>query len=281
MPKTVNDLQGGFDLTYGARRHGKQSSVTSHIHNYFEIYYLIKGKARYFVNNEFIDLEHGDIIIVKQGLLHKTIYDLKNPCERLLICFDLSFVGEKIYEIACGIQSIKISTISPVMHQRAENLILGMKQEFESDEKNKNDMLRLMLSELIVLFSRNKNKITDKQLSDNEIMIQDAAKYLSDRYSDNLNLDDISKKYAVSACHFSRLFKKYTGFGVTDYITEVRISKAEELLKNTELKITEIASECGYNDSNYFASVFKRKKGMTPHMFSGIYKKRKGSEHYV
>lgn len=281
MPKTVNDLQSGFDLTYGVRRHGKQSSVTNHIHNYFEIYYLIKGKARYFVNNEFIDMEQGDIIIVKQGLIHKTIYDLKNPCERLLICFDMGFVGKNMYETAKEVKSIKIPSLSPVMHERAENLILGMKQEFESNEKHKHDMLRFMLSELIVLFSRNKNNFTDKQLSDNEIMIQDAAKYISDKYGDNLSLEDISRKFAVSSCHFSRLFKKYTGFGVNDYITEVRISKAEELLKNTDYKITEIASRCGYNDSNYFASVFKRKKGMTPHMFSEIYKKRKRSELYV
>lgn len=281
MTKTVNDLQTGFDLTYETRKHGKNSSVSSHIHNYHEIYYLIKGNARYFINNEFIDLEQGDIILVKKGLIHKTLYDLKNPCERLLICFDDKFIDKNEKLSADLVQNIKISLFSPTIHHKSENLILEMKQEFESDELMKTDMCKHMLTELLILFLRNTGTANRKKLSGNEKTIQNASKFISDNCHENLSLGNISKRYAMSECYFSRLFKKYTGFGVTEYINEIRISHAEELLKNTNLKITDISSMCGFNDSNYFSSVFKKKKGVSPHIFSNIYKNRKRNDKNV
>ena len=56
--------------------------------------------------------------------------------------------------------------------------------------------------------------------------------------------------------------------GINEYITNVRIHNAAQLLCEGKYTITEVAEKCGYNDSNYFASVFKKIKGTTPLKFS-------------
>ena len=76
----------------------------------------------------------------------------------------------------------------------------------------------------------------------------------------------------MSPSHFSKQFKSITGVGLSEYINVSRISKAEKLLRKTNKPITEIATECGFNDSNYFAAVFKKIKGTTPKKYSMLNK---------
>lgn len=75
----------------------------------------------------------------------------------------------------------------------------------------------------------------------------------------------ISDDLHVSQCHLSSLFKKITDENLNEYITDVRLKHAKELLRNTTLKIYEIADKVGYSvDSQYFSTSFKSKTGMSP-----------------
>ena len=76
----------------------------------------------------------------------------------------------------------------------------------------------------------------------------------------------------MSPGHFSKKFKSVTGFGLSKYITQVRILNAEKLLLHTGLSVTEIAGCCGYSDSNYFAAVFKAVKGVPPYRYAKMHR---------
>jgi len=77
----------------------------------------------------------------------------------------------------------------------------------------------------------------------------------------------LSKIFAMSESHLSRKFKYITGIGINEFITHVRMTNAEKLLRDKTLSITEVAQQCGYNDSNYFSTVFKKFKGISPLKF--------------
>ena len=72
----------------------------------------------------------------------------------------------------------------------------------------------------------------------------------------------------IGPSYFSKQFKAITGVGLIEYLNLTRITAAEKLLTETNRPITEVAMECGFNDSNYFAAVFKKIKGITPKKFS-------------
>ena len=81
-------------------------------------------------------------------------------------------------------------------------------------------------------------------------------------------LASLSQRFGVSPSYLSRSFKKLTGVGLNEYINISRITAAEKLLQSGNLSITEVAFSCGFNDSNYFAAVFKRVRGVTPKKYA-------------
>ena len=68
----------------------------------------------------------------------------------------------------------------------------------------------------------------------------------------------------ISEYYFCHLFKEHMGMTFLAYLNDVRIHKAAQLLKNTNLSITRIAAETGYNDVNYFCRIFRKKMNRSP-----------------
>ena len=82
---------------------------------------------------------------------------------------------------------------------------------------------------------------------------------------DPISLGDVASYCFVSREHLSRIFKKETGFGFNEYVTLLRLRKAEEMIMCEPNKtISEIAYECGFNDGNYFSYKFKKMYGISP-----------------
>jgi AraC-like DNA-binding protein len=93
-------------------------------------------------------------------------------------------------------------------------------------------------------------------------------KYINESFSSPITLDSLSCKYSLSRSFFSRKFREVTGFGLSEYITVVRIKNAARLLAEKKMNVTEAAFAVGYNDSSYFTSSFKKIMGVTPLKYS-------------
>lgn len=83
-------------------------------------------------------------------------------------------------------------------------------------------------------------------------------------YSQNLKLSTFASEYYMNQSYLSVLFQQETGKSFSQYLTEVRLQKAKELLETTMLPTRKIAELAGYNDRNYFAAVFSKHEGQTP-----------------
>ncbi|MBT2755841.1 response regulator [Mesobacillus foraminis] len=108
--------------------------------------------------------------------------------------------------------------------------------------------------------------ITQKQYpvqSDNAIM-KKALNYIHEHYTEELTLQLVSGHVHISRNYFSILFKRTVGKNFIDYVIDLRIHKAKELLKTTSLKIYEVAEQSGFNDVKYFSKLFKRMMGSSP-----------------
>ena len=96
-------------------------------------------------------------------------------------------------------------------------------------------------------------------------VVHEAKFYLSQHFSDpNLMLQDVAKAVNMSNSRFSTVFAQQSGRTFTEYLTGLRLNRAKELLRNTEMKSAEIAFDVGYNDAHYFSYLFRKNVGMTP-----------------
>ena len=77
-------------------------------------------------------------------------------------------------------------------------------------------------------------------------------------------MEDVAHRFNLSPSHFSTVFRQHAGKTFRVYLSNLRIDKAKELLKTTNMKSAEVAYRCGYSDPHYFSSVFKKKTGQTP-----------------
>jgi len=98
-------------------------------------------------------------------------------------------------------------------------------------------------------------------------IIQRAIAYMERSYMSGCSLQDVAAHVYLNPKYFSVLFKKETGENFVQYLTRIRLQKAQMLLNNTELPVTEIAIRAGYDDPNYFSTVFRKDFGMSPNEY--------------
>lgn len=97
-----------------------------------------------------------------------------------------------------------------------------------------------------------------------------AVRYIEKHYNEDISVNQLAEQYGMSSNYFSTLFKKELNQSTVNYITNLRISKAKEYLINTDKSVVEIANIVGYEDSNYFFRVFKKKEGVSPQKYREI-----------
>lgn len=96
--------------------------------------------------------------------------------------------------------------------------------------------------------------------------------YIETNYASPLALEDLAEVIGVTPSHLCVLFKKVTNIRIFQYINSFRIKKSKELLiQNPQMQIKEIAFATGFEDVNYFCSVFKKQEKLTPSQFRKIY----------
>lgn len=100
--------------------------------------------------------------------------------------------------------------------------------------------------------------------SGGEKAIDVAVQYIHTHYSDEISLEKVASIVYLNPVYFSQLFKQRTGSGFKEYVTQLRLAQAMELLRSSELKIGDIAERVGYPDVRHFSQIFRKKTGFTP-----------------
>lgn len=95
-------------------------------------------------------------------------------------------------------------------------------------------------------------------------VLLDVEREVKEHFAENLTLKDLSKKYYVNSSYLGQIFRKKYGQSFKDYLSNYRINEAAQLLLKTDKKISLIAEEVGYHDTDYFISRFIEQKGCTP-----------------
>ena len=247
------------------RAPSKMASV--HVHSHHELYYLAKGKSKYLIDDEIYPVEPGNVVFIPSGHYHMTDNEALMSVERYLISFDDSLFDSDTKILLDELMEKRLISIPINRIEGLENLFGALERSASQSEVMLEAVRKIHVLSIISYICRHKREFTPA-VSEADRIVHKISEYISINYSEDLSLSMLSHRFGVSESHLSRKFKDVTGIGLGEYITFIRIMNAERLLSVGKASITSVAAECGFADPNYFSTVFKKLKGVTPLKFS-------------
>ncbi len=255
-------------------KNGKYNHFDCHWHEKIEFLYFTKGEALIKCNSLEILAKKGDLIVVNSNELHQG-YCVSESVEYHCIIFDTSLLQSR-YVDTCETKYINpISQNHILFKNKIENdkkvskHINEFVKEFEAKEIGYEMVIKATLYQLLVLLLRNHVQLvlTPKEYDArirNLKRFNGVLEYIENNYSDRITIDQLCSMANISRFYFCRVFKSITEKSLGEYLNQLRINKAEALLKNGDVNITEAAMSCGFDDINYFSRMFKKYKNESP-----------------
>jgi AraC-like DNA-binding protein len=130
--------------------------------------------------------------------------------------------------------------------------------------QNMDDLNRGFLQSLIMPIVQ---FVQNKTIVEHEQMIDKVTAFMHDNYHQDISQDQCARNFGVSRTHLSKLFKKFKHIGFSDYLTQIRVEKAKDLLRETDFPVSDISEKVGYLHPQNFIRVFKKMEGITPGQF--------------
>lgn len=232
----------------------------------------ISGDRKWF-SYETIQIAHaGNISIRKPNVFHRNLPLSGEPYDRYLIKFRFEaiqpvtkLIGEANFDKIC----MHYLSFNPENLSEIQRQFEDMLQEYQKKSEYSQFILQRMLQRLILTIYQQYLPFEDTILKyrNYDARIHNAMIYLEENLEYAPSMEETARYVALSASHFSRLFKEVVGCSFTDYVTSIRLQHAQILLAKPELSIGEIASKVGFSNGNYLCNVFKRSLGCSPSEF--------------
>ena len=178
----------------------------------------------------------------------------------------------ELKEMICGCFNIKINTASSSVGEGALAIHEKMREVLKRTETVNSDFYQEDISyDSIKELNKNNEELIKSYNADKpseaesmKIVIRKALEYMRNNYRETITLNDVAEHTYISACYLSRLFTKELGKSFVEYLSEIRIEKAKEFLKQDNYKTYEVAEMVGIKDAHYFSKLFKKCTGITP-----------------
>lgn len=259
------------------------TSVPLHYHGEFEINFVISGCAEFICgDNRFISGE-GDIIIVPPNMLH-AIY----PHENFKQLYDTIVFSPEMLGISsndrCAAECVKplanstseINTRITKEHIYYSELKTAAENIFSCAIGNTPKLDMLMKSELLRIFwllgeSGDIYRTAENTTARSEA-IRPAIEYMNENFSENITVEKLAEMTCLSKSYFMRRFKEAAGVGAIEYLSQLKIKKACELLSKTDKTVAETVFECGFRNLSNFNRQFRKIVGCTPKEYRKINK---------
>ncbi len=230
----------------------------------FLFFYVQSGSGTLIYEGNTYALSAGDCVFLDchKAYSHQTSDDLW--------CLQWAhFDGPNLKAIhAKFIEENDVPVFRPFYTNVYEN-ILNELQELTALENNVRDLFisEKLMGLLAQVMNDCQHRDANKIIPLKSLVLIDIKKYLDEHFCEKITLDELSKLFYIDKYYLTRRFKQYYGTTVNTYLQQLKITHAKHLLRFSELSVEQIASECGVDDPNYFARLFKKIEGISPGEF--------------
>ena len=240
----------------------------AHSHdNLSEIIYVKEGEGDFIVDNVLYRAKKGDILVYNKSVVHDEKSDPEKPL-RTYFC-GISNLFLKDCEEGCLIPAgVKPIINADKYSYKVESYISSIFEECYSQIMGYETICQNLIISLIILIKRIMNTdIGLREEPDMTILGTKIKEYIDKNYTKDISINDIANSLYISRHYLSHVFKDDTGTSPVNYIIDRRIGQARKLLLTTNKTIQQISYDVGYENTNYFSMLFKRKTGITPGEF--------------
>ncbi len=244
-----------------------------HAHDYYQMWYLLRGKCRHRIDNHDFSLNRGDMIFIPPFSYH-SMYEGSEDLVVIGVDFTEAFFSDT--EADRTIMQYCVTPIRLKQSQKMsvllagddiEDLILETFEEYTEQKAFYNIIIKSNLTKLVVLIERMVNENSKLNDSKADQMITDVLRYIHANFNEKISIKDLCNTINMSETYLTTGFKNTTGKTVIEYINDLKIDKAKQLLVETDMRVTDISYELGFSDGAYFNRVFKKKVNMTPNAY--------------
>lgn len=252
-------------------------TVKRHYHNFHELVFIARGRGQHIIDGQTFEVQKGILFLILPGQHHffKNRVDMKH----INIAFDLEELPLPHELIQAHPGFHPLFKMDPLLRQHGNQIshisfsssqvtkLLHLFEEMFRAQPNHSPKDKLLL---ITLFQNLLITLLDYYATPSSeegkklIKLSNVMLYIEKNFKEPLTLDQLASIAEMKKSTFHRQFQAVTKTSPIHYLNELRIDYATEMLKMSEMKITDIAYNAGFNDSNYFSRLFKKMKGISP-----------------
>lgn len=250
-------------------------SITEPLHkagpsvkSFYLVHFILEGEGDFYVRNVHYHLKKGQGFLIEPDNQATYISDRNHPWTYVWV----GFSGRKAKTI---LHSIGLTQENPVFAcsqgDRLRKYVFDMLQHNYSNQADSYRLLGMLYLFLAVIAESQKSKI---ETPAGNTYVNHAISYIQNHYSLPVSIEEISDYVGVNRSYLSSLFKEYTGLSPIKYLQNFRITRAQHMLRITDLSIESIALSCGYQSAESFHKIFRKLTGMSPKTFRNEHRER-------
>lgn len=265
------------------RKHTRFVDFPKHKHDYIEINYVYSGQLTQKVGDETITLKKGELLFLNQYIEHEL-----RACSREDIVinfiiqprfFDYIFSYLTTDHTDNNIGDFLVNSLYTHTHsgqflyfavaevKAIQELVHKIIVEIMKPSLFSQASIKLYMGLLVIELAKHSDKVKKQSKSFiQHQLIMEALKYIEENFKE-ASLTELAEKLHQPAYWLSKNIKKVTNYTFKELLQERRLREAKELLNNTNMPITTIAEQVGYDNISYFYGIFKNKYGHTPKKF--------------
>ena len=237
-----------------------------------ELLHVIKGSVCLVLEGERFEAGAGDTLLVPPDRLHRDEFDVEKGLE----IFFCSVSWEHNDSYCSRVSNAALQNMTP--HRKGE--VAGIFDQLRHDLAGPGEVDRLVArTRILTILMLILRETTDRASEDGSAadgvyrherghqLILQAKQYLAEHYAECISLADIATALNVSGYYLSHLFSAQSDFTLFAYLTDVRMNKAQALLLEGRLNVSEVGQAVGYDNSNAFSKAFKKYVGGSPRQY--------------
>lgn len=234
----------------------------------FLCFVVLSGNGTLTYEGTTYELLAGDCVFIdcRKAYSHSTGYDINGTENDTL--WSLQWCHFYAPSLPAIYEKYKERGGSPVFHPDSltsfTTILTDLYSLASSSDYIRDMRINESLSALLTLLMEQSWHPESKTVSRKRLELDEIKKYLDEHYTERIVLDDLAEKFFINKYYLTRIFKEAYGTTINTYILSLRITKAKQCLRFTEMSVEEIGRTVGMEDLNYFSRSFRKVEGISP-----------------